>query len=188
MRYAFRILRPANCSRATGRSTFALIRSSKLSVWSRLLRRGRWLPSLEMAFPSSSKMRLMKRAEFIGAAIFAFVFSVQSRAQESTAGELVFKHCSICHQVGVRAKNTVGPSLNGIIGRKAGSDPGYAYSTGFKSAGLTWDDDTLKSYIRNPKSMFPTTKMAFAGLTDDRQIGDLLAYLKQFASDGKRKR
>jgi cytochrome c len=141
-----------------------------------------------MAVPVVRKMRLMKRAELVGAAIFAFVFSVQSRAQEPAAGELVFKQCSICHQVGVRAKNTVGPSLNGLIGRKAGSEPGYAYSTGFKSAGLTWDDDTLKSYIRDPKSMFPATKMAFAGLTDDRQIGDLLAYLRQFAADGTRKR
>lgn len=100
----------------------------------------------------------------------------------------MFKQCSICHQVGEHAKNSVGPSLNGIIGRQAGTVPGYAYSQGFKSAGLTWDDDTLRSYISNPKSMFPATKMAFAGLTDSREIADLLAYLRQFAANGKRKR
>jgi cytochrome c len=103
-----------------------------------------------------------------------------SNAQDHSAGEAVFKQCNICHQVGEAAKNEVGPVLNGIIGRRAGTAPGYEYSQGFKSAGLVWNEASLKEYIRDPKAMFPGTKMAFAGIKDERKIADLLAYLKQF--------
>lgn len=107
-------------------------------------------------------------------------------AQDAAAGEVVFKQCNICHQVGENAKNEVGPVLNGVIGRKAGTAPGFDYSPGFKSANLVWDDASFREYIREPRSMFPATKMVFAGLKDDRKIADLLAYLKSFAADGKR--
>ena len=122
------------------------------------------------------------------AAILAAGVSPQSQAQESAAGELVFKQCNICHQVGENAKNEVGPVLNGIVGRKAGTAPGFEYSPGFKSADLVWDDASLKEYIRDPRSMFPATKMSFAGLKDEHRLSDLLAYLKSFAADGKRSR
>jgi cytochrome c len=112
--------------------------------------------------------------------------STQCFAQDQAAGELVFKQCNICHQVGESAKNEVGPVLNGIIGKKAGTAPGYEYSPGFKSADLVWDDASFREYIKDPRSMFPGTKMVFAGLRDERKAADLLAYLKSFAADGKR--
>jgi cytochrome c len=122
------------------------------------------------------------------AASISSQFSSQSLAQEPAAGEVVFKQCNICHQVGENAKNEVGPVLNGIIGRKAGTASGFEYSPGFKSADLVWDDASFREYIRDPRSMFPATKMVFAGLKDERKIADLLAYLKSFAADGKRSR
>jgi cytochrome c len=126
------------------------------------------------------------RIEIMMAAVLTAGISSQSLAQEQAAGELVYKQCNICHQVGENAKNEVGPVLNGIIGRKAGTAPGFEYSPGFKSANLVWDDSSFREYIRDPRSMFPATKMVFAGLKDERKIADLLAYLKSFAADGKR--
>ena len=126
------------------------------------------------------------RTKFIAVAIFVAGISAPCLAQDQTAGELVFKQCNICHQVGETAKNEVGPVLNGIIGRKAGTAPSYEYSPGFKNTDLVWDDGSFREYVKDPKSMFPGTKMAFAGLRDERKLADLLAYLKSFAADGKR--
>jgi glycosyltransferase involved in cell wall biosynthesis len=76
-------------------------------------------------------------------------------------------------------KNMLGPSLHGLIGRKAGSVPGYAYSPAMKNANVTWTDDTLSKYLSDPKAFIPGDKMAFAGVKDPSKLGDLLAYLNQ---------
>ena len=107
-------------------------------------------------------------------------------AQDAAAGEKVFAKCKVCHQVGETAKNLVGPELNGVVGRPAGSVAGYNYTEANKNSGLTWDEATLKEYLKNPKAKVPGTKMIFAGLPKDQDIEDLIAYLKQFAADGKK--
>jgi cytochrome c len=109
-----------------------------------------------------------------------------SRAQDSAAGEKVFAVCKTCHQVGETAKNAIGPVLNGIIGRKAGTYPGYAYSDANKNSGLTWDEPVFREYIKDPKAKIPGTKMIYPGLKDEQKISDLLAYLKQYGPDGKK--
>jgi cytochrome c len=109
-----------------------------------------------------------------------------AQAQDAAAGEKVFVKCKVCHQVGENAKNLVGPQLNGLIGRKAGSVEGYAYTDANKNSGFTWDEATLKEYLKNPKAKIPGTKMIFAGLPKDEDIADLIAYLKQFGADGKK--
>ena len=81
----------------------------------------------------------------------------------------------------------VGPVLNGIIGRKAGSIPGYSYSDANKNSGITWDEATFREYIKDPKAKIPGTKMIYAGLKDEQKTNDLLAFLKQFDADGKKK-
>ncbi|MBI5260729.1 MAG: cytochrome c family protein [Bradyrhizobium sp.] len=101
-------------------------------------------------------------------------------AQDAAAGEKVFVVCKACHQVGDSAKNTVGPVLNGLFGRKAGTVDGYSYSAGNKSSGLTWDEATFSDYIKDPKAKVPGTKMAYAGLKDEQKIKDLIAYLHTF--------
>jgi cytochrome c len=107
-------------------------------------------------------------------------------AQDVAAGEKVFAKCKICHQVGEGARNLIGPELNGIVGRKAGSVEGYSYTEANKNSGITWDDATLKEYLKNPKAKMPGTKMIFAGLPKDEEIDNVIAYLKQFGPDGKK--
>jgi len=107
-------------------------------------------------------------------------------AQDLAAGERVFAKCKACHQVGETAKNFVGPVLNGVVGRRAGSYPGYNYSEANKTSGLTWDEATLKVYLKNPKEKVPGTKMVFPGLPSDDDVANVIAYLKQFGPDGKK--
>jgi cytochrome c len=110
-----------------------------------------------------------------------------SYAQDAAAGEKVFAVCKACHQIGETAKNSVGPKLNGLIGRPAGSVAGYAYSEANKKSGITWDEATFKEYIQDPKAKVPGTKMVYPGLKDQQKVNDLLAYLKQFDAEGKKK-
>jgi cytochrome c len=107
-------------------------------------------------------------------------------AQDAAAGEKVFLKCKVCHQIGEGAKNAVGPVLNGVVNRPAGSYAGYTYSDANKNSGLTWDEATLKEYLRNPRAKVPGTRMIFPGLTKDEDIDGVIAYLKQFGPDGKK--
>ena len=118
----------------------------------------------------------------------AFLVAVTSaaRAQDAAGGEKVFAQCRACHQVGETAKNAVGPVLNGLFGRKASSVQGYNYSEANKNSGVTWDEPTFAEYIQNPKAKIPGTKMVYAGLKDEKRVQDLIAYLKQFDSSGKK--
>lgn len=109
-----------------------------------------------------------------------------TQAQDAAAGEKVFTPCRACHQIGENAKNMVGPNLNAIIGRKAGTEPGYNYSAAMKNSGITWDVATFHKYIMNPRTTVPGTKMIFAGIKNEQQINDLIAYLKQFDASGKK--
>ena len=106
--------------------------------------------------------------------------------QDAASGERIFAQCRTCHQVGETAKNAVGPQLNGIIGRKAGTVEGYSYTPANKNSGLTWDEATFADYIKDPRAKVPGTKMIYAGLKDEKRIQDLTAYLKQFDASGKK--
>ena len=119
-----------------------------------------------------------------GAALLASMGA--SVAQDAAAGEKVFMKCKICHQIGETAKNMVGPVLNGVVGRKAGSYPGYHYSDANEKSGITWDEAELKKYLKDPKGVVPGTKMVFPGLQSDDDVANVIAYLKQFGPDGKK--
>src|SRR5918994_1977210 len=108
------------------------------------------------------------------------------QAQDVAAGEKVFAQCRACHQVGPTAKNAVGPVLNGLFGRPAGTVEGYNYSPANKNSGITWDEATFREYIQNPRAKIPGTKMIYAGLKDEQKINDLVAYLKQFNAQGQK--
>jgi cytochrome c len=120
----------------------------------------------------------MKRLAIV--ALFVAAGLGQASAQDAAAGEKVFLVCKVCHQVGDTAKNAVGPVLNGLFGRKAGSVEGYSYSDANKKSGITWDEATFTEYIKDPKAKIPGTKMAFAGVKDEQKIKDLIAYLHTF--------
>lgn len=102
------------------------------------------------------------------------------------SGERVFLKCRACHQVGEGAKHTVGPQLNGVAGRKAGVVAGYSFSAPMKNSGLTWNDATLREYLKNPRAMVQGTRMFIPGIHKDKEFQDLLAYLKQFDAAGKK--
>jgi cytochrome c len=122
----------------------------------------------------------------ICSALSLLALAASAQAQDAAAGEKVFAQCRACHQVGETAKNAVGPHLNGLFGRTAGTVEGYNYSPANKNSGLTWDEATFREYIQNPKAKIPGTKMIYAGLKDEKRIDDLVAYLKQFDASGKK--
>lgn len=129
------------------------------------------------------------KMKFAVAAIVAavpFVSLAPAFADEGdpAAGKTVFNQCRACHQVGPNAKNSVGPVLNGIVGRKAGQEEGYNYSDANKSSGITWDEANLREYLQNPRAKVPGTKMVFPGIKREKQLDDLLAYLKGIKADG----
>jgi len=127
----------------------------------------------------------MKALVFAAAAL-AFSAGI-SQAQDVAAGEQSFRKCLPCHAIGPNAQNKIGPVLNGLDGRKAGTIPSYNYSEANKNSGIVWNEETFKEYIRNPMAKVPGTKMAFAGIRNDKEIADLWAYLKQFNEDGSKK-
>jgi cytochrome c len=122
------------------------------------------------------------------AAIALAASSGAAMAQDAAAGEQVFRRlCSPCHDIGPEAKVKLGPPLNGIDGRKAGTFEGFNYSEANKSSGIVWNDQAFDKYIRAPMQEMPGTRMAFVGIKNEKDIGDLWAYLKQVGPDGAKK-
>jgi len=130
-------------------------------------------------------MRIFPLCGIAAAAFLALNVSAKAEG-DAAKGKAAFAKCAICHQVGPGAANLVGPELNGIVGRKAGSVEGYSYSAANKNSGLTWDEPTLTTYLHAPRKLVPGTKMTFAGLSKDQEIADVIAYLKQFNAQGQK--
>ena len=102
---------------------------------------------------------------------------------DAAAGKLVFNKCMACHNAEID-KSKVGPSLKGVIGRQPGTYAGFKYSAAMVEfgTGKVWDEALLKTYLPNPKGLVKGTKMTFAGLKTDKEISDVIAYLKQFST------
>lgn len=94
------------------------------------------------------------------------------------AGKAVFARCANCHQVGPAARGGFGPQLNGIVGRKAGGTADFNYSDALKNADFAWTEERLRAFLKSPNRAVPGNKMRFWGMSDERQIDDLLAYLR----------
>ena len=92
-------------------------------------------------------------------------------------GQRVFGQCRSCHAIGAGV-NGVGPSLHAVVGRTAGSLPDYNYSKAMKAAGVVWTEEALQAYLENPRAHVPGTKMTFAGLDEEQDRRDVVAYLK----------
>jgi cytochrome c len=129
---------------------------------------------------------MMKRWVIAGIALVAS--TATSVAQDAGAGEQVYKRfCLACHDIGEAAKTKLGPVLNGIEGRQAGTIEGFNYSNANKSSGIVWSTESFSKYIRAPMQEMPGTKMAFVGIKNDKDIADLWSYLASFGADGKKK-
>ena len=121
------------------------------------------------------------------AVITASAATTAALAQDVAAGNTSFIKCMACHSIGEGAKNKIGPELNGLDGRKSGTAPDFNYSDANKNSGITWNEAEFKEYIRDPKAKIPGTKMAFAGIKNDKEVNDLWAFIAQYDKDGKTK-
>ena len=121
------------------------------------------------------------------AMLAAFAAGMPAKAQDVAAGEQSFKKCLPCHSIGPGAKNKVGPELNGLDGRKAGTAPDYSYSDANKNSGITWSKEAFEDYITDPRAKIPGTKMIFPGIKNEKERENLWAYLSQFKADGEKK-
>jgi cytochrome c len=93
-------------------------------------------------------------------------------------GQAAFKKCTTCHTPDKGGKNGQGPNLWGIIGKKPGSHDGFNFSEPVKAKAGAWSFDSLAAYIQDPKAAIPGNKMAFAGIKDNAELADVLAYLR----------
>lgn len=114
--------------------------------------------------------------------------SASSMAQDAQKGAAAFNICLACHAIGAGAQNKIGPELNGLDGRKAGSVPNFEYSDANKNSGIVWNEGTFQDYIKNPAAKVPGTKMIFPGIKNEQQAKDLWAYVSQFDASGNIKK
>jgi cytochrome c len=122
----------------------------------------------------------MIRIAVASLAVCLSMFAAGSVRAEGDAaqGEKLFRQCKSCHATEA-GKNRVGPSLFGVVGRKAGSAEEFkGYSEGLKAAGFSWDDAKLDAYLTNPKAVIADSKMAFAGIAEAADREHVVAYLK----------
>lgn len=120
------------------------------------------------------------------AALLAAGTAYASEMGDHEKGEVVFKKCKSCHEVGEGAKNRVGPQLNGVFGRTAGTVADVKYSNNMirmGNDGLIWTEQTLDAYLENPKALVSRTRMSFRGLKDADDRANLLAYLRIYSDN-----
>jgi cytochrome c len=101
-------------------------------------------------------------------------------AGDVARGKTVFARCVACHDLNTGVTR-MGPSLKGVVGRKAGSYANFTYSAGMKGKGVVWGPDTLDAFLSGPMKYVPGTRMAFPGLSNAQDRADVIAYLKQAA-------
>ena len=130
---------------------------------------------------------MSKFLKLASAATLALLIPVASASAEGDAakGEKVFNKCKACHAVGEGAKNKVGPQLNDLVGRTAGTVDGFKYSKAMVGAGeegVVWDEANLDAYLEKPRGFIKGNRMAFAGLKKEGDRADVIAYLKTFSA------
>lgn len=146
-------------------------------------------------------MKALVFATLAAVAVCGVGNAVQAQEGNAEKGAIVFKKCMTCHRAGEGAKNMVGPVLSGVIGRQAGTYPGFSYSTLNHNAGqngLIWNEETIFAYLPNPNAFLKkfltdkgkadlavgSTKMPF-NLNSETERRDVIAYLKTFSKDAK---
>ena len=118
------------------------------------------------------------------AVLIAATFTAHVGAADVEKGKAIFEQCAACHSLDGTGDYD-GPTLKGIIGRKAGSLEDYRYSAAMKRSDVTWDATTLDTYVADPQAFIPGNRMAFAGITEQAQRADLIAYLAAAGGESK---
>lgn len=104
---------------------------------------------------------------------------------DADAGKKVFNQCAVCHSIKDQSRR-IGPTLNGVVGRTAGTVEGFSYSEAMREAGddgLVWTEDEIAAYVADPRGKIPGNSMAFAGIKDAGNVADVIAYIKTFSPD-----
>ena len=121
--------------------------------------------------------------KLMAAAVLIATSTGAGLAQDVEKGATVFKQCQVCHAIGPGAKNKIGPELNGLDGRAAGTVANFDYSDANKHSGIVWNEENFKEYVKYPRAFVRGTKMIFPGLKSQQQVNDLWAYVKQFDAE-----
>jgi cytochrome c len=100
-----------------------------------------------------------------------------AQAADVAHGKVVFQTCAACHS---EKADAIGPSLRGVYGRKSGSLDNFRYSNAMLRANLVWDEANLRAYLKNPQAKVKGNRMPFAGLSDPKDVDDVIAFLKQY--------
>jgi cytochrome c2 len=140
------------------------------------------IPALQLNEVEGGFMNSVLKS-LVAVSALALASGAAHAAGDAAKGADVFKKCKVCHEVGETAKDKVGPTLNGVIGRKIGTEGTFAYSPALKEAGekgQTWTEENLDKYLTDPRTFMPGNKMAFAGLKKEEDRANVIAYLKQF--------
>jgi cytochrome c len=112
------------------------------------------------------------RTLILGACIAATAFAARSQAAEPPK---TWATCAACHAQGTAA---IGPSLQGVVGRKSGTVPGFGYSRAMKTANLTWSEANLAAFLADPQKTVPGNRMPFNGVSDAAEVEQLVRFLK----------
>ncbi len=113
----------------------------------------------------------------ISALLSAAFATAAHAAGDATKGQQTFKQCALCHAAEA-GKTKIGPSLFGVVGRKAGTLPGFSYSDAMKKFDKTWTPEELDTYLADPRKVVPGTKMVFVGLKKEDDRENVIAYLE----------
>lgn len=117
------------------------------------------------------------RVSFTAAAVLLALAPLAWADGDPQAGEAVFKkNCAVCHTT-EEGKNKIGPSLHGVVGRHSASVSNFQYSEAMKTANKDWTPENLNTYLTNPRALVAGTKMIFAGLKNDADRQNIIAYL-----------
>lgn len=108
----------------------------------------------------------------------ALLGSTLAQAQADARGAKAFEACAACHTL-KQDLNEVGPTLHGIVGRRAGEVDGFRYSPALKRSGITWSEKTLDAFIADPQGIVPGNRMPYSGMPDATERAALIRYLRE---------
>jgi cytochrome c len=121
----------------------------------------------------------MTMFEKMFACVAGFVLPVlasgAAAAADAEHGKILFAPCTACH---AERADSLGPSLKGVFGRKSAALDDFRYSNAMKRANLVWDEDNLRAYIKDPQGKVKGNRMPFGGMSDAKDVDDVVAYLK----------